>query len=253
VTPRTILITGGSGKFGHTLVSHFLAAGDRVLATCRTDESLGKLTKEYLRYSDRFVGFKADLTEKDAIVLLREQLDARDIRPDCLINNARSISFLQIGADGLVSRENFTNEYLLDVVVPYELTMALAQQRDSQLRRVLNIGSQYGTVAANPHLYTDPIKQSPLHYGVAKAALAHLTKELAVRLAGKGIQVNCVAFGGVEGRVDEAFKQRYAQLCPMGRMLRDDEVVGPVDMLLSDKCSGITGHILAVDGGWGIW
>lgn len=253
MTPRTILITGGSGKFGRILVSHFLATGDRVVATCRTDESLGELIKEYLSYGDRFVGFKADLIEKDAIVLLREQLDARDIRPDCLINNARSISFLQIGDNGLVSRENFTNEYLLDVVVPYELTMALAQQRDSQLRRVLNIGSQYGTVAANPHLYTDPIKQSPLHYGVAKAALAHLTRELAVRLAGIGIQVNCVAFGGVEGRVDEAFKQRYAQLCPMGRMLRDDEVVGPVDMLLSDNCSGITGHILAVDGGWGIW
>ncbi len=253
MNPRTILITGGSGKFGRTLVSHFLAAGDRIIATCRTDESLEKLLIEYSSYGDRFVGVKSDLTENDAIALLREQLDARDIRPDCLVNNARSLSFLKIGEDGLVSRENFTNEYLLDVVVPYELTMALAQQRDSQLRKVLNIGSQYGTVAANPHLYNDPMKQSPLHYGVAKAALAHLTKELAVRLAGKNIQVNCVAFGGVEGRVDEAFKQRYAQLCPMGRMLRDDEVVGPVDMLLSDKCSGITGHILAVDGGWGIW
>jgi len=253
MTPRTILITGGSGKFGRTLVSHFLAAGDRVIATCRTAESLEKLINEYSSYGDRFVGFKADLTENDAIALLREQLDASNIRPDCLVNNARSLGFLKIDDAGLVSRENFTNEYLLDVVVPYELTMALAQQRDSQLRRVLNIGSQYGTVAANPHLYTDPIKQSPLHYGVAKAALAHLTKELAVRLAGKGIQVNCVAFGGVEGRVDEAFKQRYAQLCPMGRMLRDDEVTGPVDMLLSDKCSGITGHTIAVDGGWSIW
>lgn len=253
MTPRTILITGGSGKFGCTLVSHFLAAGDRVIATCRTPESLEKLINEYSSYGDRFVGFKADLTENDAIALLREQLDAWDIHPDCLVNNARSISFLKIGDNGLVSRENFANEYLLDVVVPYELTMALAQQQDSQLRRVLNIGSMYGTVAASPHLYTDPIKQSPLHYGVAKAALAHLTKELAVRLAGIGIQVNCVAYGGVEGRVDEAFKQRYAQLCPMGRMLREDEVVGPVDMLLSDNCSGITGHILAVDGGWGIW
>lgn len=250
---RTILITGGSGKFGRTLVSHFLAAGDRVIATCRTAESLEKLLTEYSSYGDKFVGLKADLTESNTISLLREQLDVRNIRPDCLINNARSLSFLKIGEDGLVSRENFSNEYLLDVIVPYELTMTLAQQRDSQLRRVLNIGSQYGTVAANPHLYTDPMKQSPLHYGVAKAALAHLTKELAVRLAGASIQVNCVAFGGVEGRVDEAFKQRYAQLCPMGRMLRDDEVVGPVDMLLSDKCSGITGHILAVDGGWGIW
>lgn len=253
MTSRTILITGGSGKFGRILLSHFLVAGDHVIATCRTDESLEKLLQAYLSYGDQFVGIKADLTENDAITLLRKQLDMRDIRPDCLVNNARDLSFLKIGENGLVSRENFTNEYLLDVVVPYELTMALAQQQDSQLRRVLNIGSQYGTVAANPHLYSDPIKQSPLHYGVAKAALAHLTKELAVRLAGASIQVNCVAFGGVEGRVDEAFKQRYAQLCPMGRMLRDDEVVGPVDMLLSDKCSGVTGHILAVDGGWGIW
>ena len=249
MSPRTILITGGSGKFGRALISHFLTKGDRVIATCRTDESLEKLRIEYSSYDDKFVGFKVDLTENDAITLLGEQLDARNIRPDCLVNNARSLSFLKIDEDGLVSRENFSNEYLLDVIVPYELTMALAQQKDSQLRRVLNIGSQYGTVAANSHLYTDPIKQSPLHYGVAKAALAHLTKELAVRLAGKDIQVNCVAYGGVEGRVDEAFKQRYAQLCPMGRMLREDEVVGPVDMLLSDNSSGITGHILAVDGG----
>ncbi len=253
MNPRTILITGGSGKFGRTLVSHFLAAGDRVIATCRSEESLKKLQSEFASYGDSFVGCKADLTETDAVASLRKQLDKDHLHPDCLINNARSLNFLKIGDDGLVSRENFSNEYLLDVVAPYELTMALVQQPGSQLRSVLNIGSQYGTVAANPHLYTDPIKQSPLHYGVAKAALAHLTKELAVRLAGNGIRVNCVAFGGVEGRVDEAFKQRYEKLCPMGRMLKDDEVVGPVDMLLSDQCSGITGHILAVDGGWGIW
>jgi len=250
---RTLLITGGSGKFGRTLVGHFLAAGDRVVATCRTDESLGKMYSEYQSYGDRFVGFKVDLIGYGAPGLLCEQLEARGIRPDCLVNNARSVDFLKIGEDGLVTRENFSNEYLLDVVVPYELTMALARQQESQLRRVLNIGSQYGTVAANPHLYTDPVKQSPLHYGVAKAALGHLTKELAVRLASMGIQVNCVAFGGVEGRVDDAFKLRYAQLCPLGRMLRDDEVVGPVEMLLSEQSSGITGHILAVDGGWGIW
>ena len=251
--PRTILVTGGTGKFGHALVSHFLTAGDRVIATCRTDESLEKLSAEYPNAGNKLAGIKVDLTESGAITALIDQLNAQDLSPDCVVNNARSISFLKIDENGLVSRDNFANEYLLDVIVPYELTMALMMQKGSQLRRVVNIGSMYGTVAANPHLYIDPIQQSPLQYSVAKAALAHLTKELAVRLAGKHIQVNCVAFGGVEGRVDEAFKQRYAQLCPMGRMLRDDEVVGPVDMLLSDKCSGITGHILAVDGGWGIW
>lgn len=251
--PRTILITGGTGKFGRALTRHFLSAGDSVIATCRTDESLEKLRAEYASAGNKLAGIKVDLTELGAIETLLVQLDTQNIFPDCLVNNARSISFLKIEENGLVSRENFANEYLLDVIVPYELTMALMMQKGSQLRRVVNIGSMYGTVAANPHLYTDPIQQSPLQYSVAKAALAHLTKELAVRLAGKDIQVNCVAFGGVEGRVDEAFKQRYAQLCPMGRMLRDDEVVGPVDMLLSDKCSGITGHTLAVDGGWSIW
>lgn len=250
---RTILITGGSGKFGQTLVRHFLAAGDTVVATCRAAESLSKLIGEHADCGARFCCLQVDLTEARAIASLEAQLDALGVRPDCLVNNARSISFLGIGEDGVVSRENFCNEYLLDVVVPYELTMALARQQGSRLRRVLNIGSQYGTVAANPNLYTDHARQSPLHYGVAKAALAHLTKELAVRLAGEGVQVNCVAFGGVEGRVDEAFKKRYAQLCPLGRMLRDDEVTGPVDMLLTDASSGITGHVLAVDGGWSIW
>ena len=253
MTARTILITGGSGKFGQAMVNYFLAAGERVLVTCRTSDSLDKLTKEYRNSSNRFNCFKVDLTEDYSIASLLEQLDSVNIQPDCLVNNARSLSFLGVGQEGLVSRSNFTNEYLLDVVVPYELTMALVHQKNSKLHRVVNIGSQYGTVAANPNLYTDPVTQSPLHYGVAKAALAHLTKELAVRLASKDIQVNCIAFGGVQGRVDEAFQQRYAQLCPMGRMLRDDEVVGPVDVLLSDKCSGITGHVLAVDGGWSIW
>ena len=250
---RTILVTGGTGKFGQALVSHFLTAGDSVITTCQSDESLEKLGVDYPDAGNKLARIKVDLTEPTAIAALIDQLNAQDLSPDCLVNNARSISFLKIEQNGLVNRENFVNEYVLDVIVPYELTMALMMQRGSQLRRVVNIGSMYGTVAANPYLYADPAQQSPLQYIVAKAALAHLTKELAVRLADKGIQVNCVAFGGVEGRVDEAFKQRYAQLCPMGRMLRDDEVVGPVDMLLSDKCSGITGHILAVDGGWGIW
>lgn len=251
--PRTILITGGTGKFGRALTSHFLSVGDDVVVTGRTDESLEKLRAEHASAGDKLLGIKVDLTDPGAIKALLAQLEAQNISLDCLVNNARSISFLKTEEDGLISRENFANEYLLDVIVPYELTMALTMQKGSQLRRVVNIGSMYGTVAANPHLYTDPVKQSPLQYSVAKAALAHLTKELAVRLAGKDIQVNCVAFGGVEGRVDEAFKQRYAQLCPMGRMLRDDEVVSPVDLLLSDKFSGVTGHTLAVDGGWSIW
>lgn len=253
MTNKTILITGGSGKFGRALVNHFLSLGDFVIATCLSKESKEKLTKDISSYRDKFLILDVDLIRKDSIVTLLKQLAKKNIYPDSLINNARNLNFLKIDENGMVSRENFTNEYLLDVVIPYELTMGLAMQHESRLQKVVNIGSMYGSVAANPSLYTDPNKQSPLHYGIAKAALVHLTKELAVRLASKTIQVNCIAYGGVEGRVDEDFKSRYSKLCPQGRMLTESEVVGPVEMLLSDMSSGITGHTLAVDGGWSIW
>lgn len=250
---RTILITGGSGKFGRLLVRHFLAQGDTVIATARSATSLSEMNSAHAAHGAQFVGVACDLSVDRAAAGLVEALAKDGLHPDCLVNNARSLNYLKMQDDGRVSRENFAGELLLDVIVPYELTMALAGQDGGRLRRVVNIGSQYGSVAANPRLYENPAIQSPLHYGVAKAALAHLTRELAVRLAPAAIQVNCIAFGGVEGRVDAEFRQRYAKLCPLGRMLNEGEVAGPVDMLLSDHFTAMTGHVLAVDGGWTIW
>jgi NAD(P)-dependent dehydrogenase (short-subunit alcohol dehydrogenase family) len=200
-----------------------------------------------------FIGIVTDLAAERGVERLVAELASRSLYPDCLINNARSLDYLKTQDSGIVSRENFTSEYVLDVVVPYELTMLLAKQADSRLTKVVNIGSQYGSVAANLSLYDDPERQSPIHYSVAKGALVHLTRELAVRLAKQKVQINCVAFGGVEGRVDEAFKERYSNLCPMGRMLREDELAGPVELLLSSHSNGITGHTLMADGGWSLW
>ena len=66
--------------------------------------------------------------------------------------------------------------------------------------------------------------------------------------------MNSVSFGGVEGRVDEAFKKRYSNLCPQGRMLKLEDILEPINFLLDEKMSsGMTGHNLLVDGGWSIW
>ncbi|MBK7901035.1 MAG: SDR family oxidoreductase [Betaproteobacteria bacterium] len=250
---RSILITGATGKIGRVLARHFLAAGDHVIAAGRSVDALAELAIDLAGAGGTLHTLCADLMVPDAAVTVVEGLRQIGCMPDGLINNARNVSFLRTGEDGRVARQDFLDEFMLDVVAPYELVMALASAPDSRLRTVVNIGSQYGAVAPNLRLYTDPVQQSPLQYGVAKAALAHLTKELAVRLAGRGIRVNCVAFGGVEGRVDEGFKQRYAALCPMGRMLGEHELAGPVDVLLSNVASAVTGHIMMVDGGWSAW
>ena len=62
-----------------------------------------------------------------------------------------------------------------------------------------------------------------------------------------------MAYGGVEGRVDKEFVKRYSLLAPMGRMLKEEEVLGPLEFLLSNTSSSVTGHTIAADGGWTIW
>ena len=249
---RTILLTGASGKFGRVFLDHLLSNGHTVIGTTFSKTSLDNIVEMHNLYGKNFHGIVIDLCEVNVAQKLISILKTKELYPDCLINNARNLNFLKTSEFGITSRENFINEYLLDVVVPYELSMEL-QAYSSKLSLILNIGSQYGTVGANSNLYENPDRDSPIHYGVAKAALSHLTKELAIRFASKDIQVNCIAYGGVEGRVDDEFKKKYSKMLPMGRMLFEDEITWPLDALLSQKSRPMTGQTINFDGGWTIW
>jgi len=249
---QTVLITGGTGKFGRKFVEHFLTKKWRVIFTT-TSQVRGDALIEELGKPDGLMAISTDLTSHSAVKELLVVLAEKKYRINHLVNNARSLDSLKTDALGQTGREDFMAEYLMDVVVPYELSMCLFNAQPDELKTITNIGSQYGVVAANPHLYEDYPKQSPIQYGVAKAALGHLTKELAVRMASKGVRVNCIAYGGVDGRVDDAFKERYAVLTPSARMLSEDELAGPLDFLIAASSSAITGQTLVADCGWSIW
>lgn len=250
---RKILITGASGKVGKILVNHFLSNGDLVIGITRSSQRLEDVDLAGYRARNRFHCFECDLLASNSIPALCNFLSERTILPDCLINNARNLSFLTVNSTRIVSRENFLGELSLDVVIPYELTMALSDISDSILNSVVNISSQYSLVTPNLSLYQDPERDAPLHYGVAKAALNHLTKEMAVRLADRSVRVNCVAYGGIEGRASNDFKNKYFEMAPTKRMLSDFDLPGPVDFLLSDASSAITGSIITADCGWTLW
>lgn len=250
---RTLLLTGGTGKFGQVLVRHFALNGWKVITTSREQSRVNSLVTDIGPANGQVTGIAIDLQQSGASQRLVEELSASGVVVTHLVNNARSIETLAVQSDGTTQREDFIGEFEMDVVVPYELTMCLSRSASHKLNAVVNIGSMYGEVAPNPALYGGTLDRSPIQYGVSKAALHHLTRELAVRLAPKHIRVNCVAYGGVEGRVDEGFLTRYAQLVPSRRMLKDPEVIGPVEFLLSDTSSAVTGHVLVADGGWSVW
>lgn len=248
---RLILITGGTGIIGRALVERFIALGDRVLVTTRLAATLQG--NDIPAQPGRMEVLEIDLQAEGSSEKLLAEIKRRALQPHALVNAARDLANLHYLADSPADRRKWQHEYLLDVIVPFELAVGLASQAASRLETVVNIGSMYGTVAAPTRLYDDPDRQSPVNYGPAKAALVQLTRDLAVRLAPQGIRVNAVSYGGVAGRASPELQTRYGQFCPTGRMLRHDEIAGPVEFLVSRASSGITGQNLLVDGGWTAW
>ncbi|MEQ6886650.1 SDR family oxidoreductase [Salicola sp. Rm-C-2C1-2] len=253
MTKESILITGGTGKLGKRLVQHFVDYGWHVIFTSTSKERAEAMEREFPQSADKVTGLACDLTDEISIDKFLTTLNARGLRINHLVNNARSLASAAQNEDGTTSRSNFMNEYLMDVVAPYELSIALWKEQPEDLKTITNISSQYGIVASNRALYGNSNKLSPIQYNVAKAALNHLTRELAVRFAPEGIRVNAVAYGGVEGRVDPSFMDRYSSLAPNGRMLTEDEIPGPVAFLVSQQSSSMTGQVIQADGGWTIW
>lgn len=92
-------------------------------------------------------------------------------------------------------------------------------------------------------------------YGVSKAALIHLTKQLALELGDRNIRVNAVAPGIIQTRFaealwkDEARQNQLRRMNPMGRIGQPSEVAGAVAFLVSDAASYINGTVLTIDGG----
>lgn len=249
---ETILITGGTGKFGRQFVKHFTNKGWRVLFTTTCQDNADKLIKKV--GSDYcLIPLIVDFTKPQAVQDIVKHVQDTGYTINHLVNNARSLDFLQTDLLGQTSREDFLAEYLMDVIVPYELSIGLFNTQSNELRTITNIGSQYGVVAANPALYEDYPRESPIQYSVAKAALIHLTKELAVRFSDFDIRVNCIAYGGVKGRVNDSFEARYAKLTPSGRMLSESDLTGPLDFLVSENCKAINGQTIQADGGWTLW
>ena len=249
--PMTIFITGGTGKIGSRLVKHLLERGDTVVSTTRGGESVRSIAPD--SFGKTLFSVEVDLESDGAEKSISKQLENQGLYPDVLIHNARNVANLKVGEDGITQKPAFAAEYLLAVAIPYLISMELINASGSKVSNIIHIASMYGVVPPNPTLYEDPAKQSPIQYGTAKAGMIHLNKELAVRLAPQGIRVNAVSYGGVEGRVSDTFLARYNTLLPMGRMLREEEVAGPVAFLASDASSGMTGHNLIYDGGWSVW
>lgn len=147
-----------------------------------------------------------------------------------------------------VTLDSFKNFLDTNLVSLFSVCREFARNNDHG--SIVNFSATTGLVSARPDLYNGEHKH--VGYSVSKSGVVNLTKFLATHLAPK-IRVNCIAPGGIEHEQDESFKQKYANLTPLKRMMKKDELNGLIEFLCSDKSSYITGSTFVVDGGWTAW
>ncbi|MDE2821509.1 MAG: SDR family NAD(P)-dependent oxidoreductase [Chloroflexota bacterium] len=128
----------------------------------------------------------------------------------------------------------------------YFLAQAAARQfrRQGQGGRIVLMSSVTGHRAV-PYLSA---------YGMTKAALEMLARNLVLELSGHGITINCVAPGAVltprNLSDDPDYEERWANLIPVGQAIQTDDIAEAVLFLASRAAGKITGQSIVVDGGW---
>ena len=118
---------------------------------------------------------------------------------------------------------------------------------------IINLASIAALVGRNRAMYHESNKmEQPVEYAAAKGGVVSFTQDLAAYMAPYGVRVNCISPGGFDkGDLPKAFTDAYGKLTPMGRMGKmGEEIKGAALYLASDASRYVTGHNLAVDGGF---
>jgi NAD(P)-dependent dehydrogenase (short-subunit alcohol dehydrogenase family) len=242
---KIALVTGAARGIGNSLALALANAGADVALGLRDVKTGADLVGQIEAMGRRALPLQMDITKMDQISTAVEQTVARFGRIDILVNNAG------LGPENpaeSVTEPDFDLTVAVNLKGTFFVSQAVGKVMIRQgFGRIINLGSQAGTVA----LPGESI------YCMTKAAIAHLTKCLAVEWGKHNITVNAVAptfivTPGTEAALaDPTMKadilERIAGLHRVGTPM---DVAGAVIFLASAAASLITGDTLLIDGGW---
>lgn len=185
-------------------------------------------------------GVRCDVTRPDDVAALFEDVASRYGRVDCAVNNAGIEGSRTSIAEADVERWKRVidvNLFGVFLCLKYELSMMSGGA-------IVNLASIFGSAAV----------PTGSDYVASKHAVVGLTKCAALEAAPRGIRVNAVAPGYIDTpMVTErapASRSEIEQRMPLNRLGTPEEVAESILWLCSDAASFVTGHVLAVDGGF---
>lgn len=241
---KTVIITGATGGIGQGIARALSYCGSNiVLHTNSGKADAERLAKEVEQVGSKAIVFQGDLGRIDTGERLLTASLSSFGSVDCLVNNAGMIELYPIEDLTEKSWDRMLEVNLKGAV--FLTNAVLKHMREKRSGGIVNIGS---SVSANEGAGPEGIP-----YNVSKAGLHCVTKTYARILAPEGIRVNAVAPGIIRTPMLDPFGaatvDSWADLIPLRRLGRPDDIGNAVTFLLSDLSSFITGQILHVNGG----
>ena len=241
---RVALVTGGYRGVGRMIAEEFVERGVRVYITGRSADRVIAAAKE-LGAKGECIGIPNDLSSMDGVTELADAISGRESTLDILVNNAGTgwhASFDDLPEKG------WDKTFNLNIKAPF----FLIQQLRPLLAKAgsLDRPSKVINISSVDSLYMPPDESYP--YPASKAALNHLTRKLASRLAKDHIHVNAIAPGAFESEMNPAAVERPDLLeafVPAARVGRPSDIAGTCVYMASRAGDYLLGVVLAVDGG----
>ncbi len=243
---RVVIVAGAAGGGIGTTVARMVAeAGATVIAVSRGKDNLDTHISPLVERGLPIVALSADVGTEDGVAAAIEQALRADGELHGLVNVAGGAGPQTWMPSTRVTRNDWRDLFAQNLETTFFMSQAVAAE--------LKAGGRRGSIVSISSI--SGMNTAPFHiaYGTAKAAIAAMTRTMAVELAADEIRVNAVAPGVTATPAsltyvdDDAERDRRA--IAMGRRGRPEEIAGAILFLLSDLSSYITGQTLLVDGG----
>ena len=238
---KVALVTGSSRGIGRAIAERFARCGANVMLSSRNSDALEKAADAMGGLDGAVAWHTANAGDPEATVRCVDATVERFGALDILVNNAATNPYF----GPLMELDRPRAEKTIQVNQEAALTWTQCAWRASMASRggaIINVSSVGGV----------SVERGIGWYNVTKAALAHLTRQLAYEL-GPSVRVNALAPGLVRTDFARALWEpagdAVAARLPLRRLGEPDDVAKAAVFLASDAASWVTGHVLVVDGG----